>query len=148
MTETEELQALFDISLNHIRAQGHGSVEWVPKPAETGRTMLKCSYGTEGGPGCAAAPFISNRSTLTGSQRIKSFSSLVKSGVSVDPVAGKHAPFVDDLQSAHDRSATDVGNTGRRMEVPAKEFLRLYEARMRNLAADYSLTYTPPQETE
>jgi len=125
MNEQQEKQALFDISLNHIRAQGGPSMK-----------DDSCMYRGENGRSCAAAPFITD---FQGGMERSSFLLLAansKFRPYLDPLAVKHRAFVESLQSAHDDTAAILEDSG---------FMVWYEKCMADLAEDERLHYTPPE---
>lgn len=124
MNEQQERQALFDISLNHIRAQGGPSMK-----------DDSCMYRGENGRSCAAAPFITD---FQAGMEGNSFRELAASGFRpyLDPLAVKHRYLVGDLQDAHDEPAV----------VPEDSvFMAVYEKEMADLAKYEQLHYTPPE---
>ena len=144
LSKIQEQQQLFDISLNHIRKQGG------PSASNINRTSLvTCLYrsrtydGTERG--CAAAPFITKyEERLEG----RNFTDLVDNCSSnVDPVAVRNVFFVRDLQVAHDRGAVIEVAFSQRLATDG-EFMSGYEDRMKRLAEQYGLVYTPPKAAE
>ncbi len=118
MTEQDERQALFDISLNHIRAQGEPSMD------EQG-----CVFRNAEGLGCAAAPFITNYEPEVEEISIYGGCDVEKY---FDPLAVKHSELVAMLQLAHDGVCEHI------------DFLGAYEYQMEKLAKKHSLSYTPP----
>lgn len=123
MNEQQERQALFDISLNHIRAQGGPSMK-----------DNSCMYRGENGRSCAAAPFITDfQDGMEGT----SFLVLAASEFRpyLDPLAVKHRYLVGYLQDAHDEPAA-VPEDG--------AFMAVYEKEMADLAKYEQLHYTPP----
>lgn len=127
MTEQEELQYLFDTSLNHIRKQGKPSIFGGP-----------CEYRGPDGLQCAAGPFILEyHEDMEGT----TFSELIDvEGYDADrfnAIAVKHREFVDTLQFAHD-NPTKYYRDGYGL------FMEKYEDSMYSIAKMHKLQYSNP----
>lgn len=121
MSNKEEMQSLFNTSLEHIRKQG--------KPSRKGKI---CVYKTEDGLGCAAAPFIKTYRPEMDSGNGICFSHICSQFPdNVVKEAFANMYFVDQLQNCHDRIDT------------YSDFMTQYEINMKNLAERFDLFYTP-----
>ena len=141
VTEQQELQALFDISFNHIIAQGGASFM-----ADTG----SCQYRMPNGRSCAAAPFILEYDRK---MEDRNWSALVENQHFInklDPLAVKHRSFVGALQSIHDDAAS-INEDGEDIyayihlhELDDNEFMKIYIKSAHKLANRHNLKFTEP----
>lgn len=137
MTKQEELQYLFDKSLNHIRQQGCPSVD-----EERG-----CVYRGPGGIGCAAAPFINkyhpamDKGFYAPNEDIDTIWPAIadRFPTDVDPIALKYSSFVRELQLCHDDPAHNY-----RKGTTKELFMVLFEKNMKEVAKTYGLKYEKP----
>lgn len=122
LTEQQEKQALFDISYNHIIAQGAPSHD----------AHGDCVYRTPDGLQCAAGPFITRYTSVMDRYSGYEWESLIRAfRDDVDPLAIKHSVLISALQFAHDISAEGT-------DSPV-EFLEEYELCMTELAKEQGL---------
>lgn len=123
-------QQLFDLSLAHIRSTGVKST----RKKQSGAVFKNvCCYG---GTGCAAAVFLQPEyrdafDQMAGGEGY-AWTALARAG----HVSPHEVEFVSYLQAAHDRAGTHGEG----------QFMADYENRMRRLAENYDLTYTPPTQ--
>jgi hypothetical protein len=95
MNREQILQDLLNISVKHVRRQGH--------PSMKGGT---CAYRGDGGLQCAAAPFITNYSPDMDDKNLNFRALLEKFPGAVLPESEREAEFVRHvLQAAHDTAA-------------------------------------------
>lgn len=129
MSEKDELQTLFDKSVAHIRAQGGPAVD-----------SDGCQYLTAQGLKCAAGIFINEYEDGMENNPWSDVAHEFRG--SVDPLAFRHMCFVNLLQSAHDRAA--LNEDGIAGDYAGHTFLNRYELRVKSLAYNNGLKYTPP----
>lgn len=149
MTDQEQLQYLFDTSLNHIRKQGtYALSDQALKSNEKDpeRPSIQCGYLNHKGHKCAAGVFIRDGSILQESGY--NWTNLIdyterNPGLQgdLDPIAVSRDLFVKDMQYAHDESVR--GNIGNNWG-----FMEEYERRMRKIALNRGLVYNPPLTAE
>lgn len=121
-------QRLFDISLNHIRAQGAPSMNGT-----------RCAYRSVSGRRCAAEPFIL---AYDYEMEAKSWRSLCfRFRDKVDQNAYENIGLVSMLQNAHDEAAVSFSAT-----EDQEPFMAGYERRMKLVAKQFDLVYREPSE--
>lgn len=118
----ENLQEIFDTSLNHIRKQGAPSVDPEDKRV--------CLYRGPNGLQCAAGPFVTDEV-----DEGISFEDLFEEAY-VRHFTEKEKIFVTSLQSCHDGAVVEPAYCG------GEDFMRRYERRMEVLADSEGLVYS------
>lgn len=125
-TQQEDRQYVFDVALAHIREQGGPSIT-------EDHGDVNCAYKSPEGKSCAFAPFIKEYGGELEGTLAKDL--VVGSPERIDDRAvAAGSDFCRGIQRCHDYPSMST------------TFLADYERDMSELASEYGLSYTPPEE--